>query len=259
MTNGLTGGRPHVRAEARGLHKGRGPRRNGASGRDFRLVNLPEMLYTLDTGMQGDNRMAWATGKTAGSGEAAQSEEHRYRAIFQHSAVSLWEEDITELRAAIQALQADGVPSLSEYLDAHPEFLRQATKLIRVIDVNDATLRLYEVPRKEDLLGSLDITLDLDDPLMLTSIRDEILKIAEGKNLYTHESTAVTPGGRKLNIIVEAHIPGPDDSYPHMLVSVIDVTEQRRAQEALRESERELHRSQQMLRSVLDNIPQRVF
>ena len=258
MTNGLTGGRPHVRAEARG-RAGAGGRTEQGFRAGFPSREPPRDALYFGYRDAGGNRMAWATGETAGSEETAQSEEHRYRAIFQHSAVSLWEEDITELRAAIQALQADGVPSLSGYLDAHPEFLRQATKLIRVIDVNDATLRLYGVPRKEDLLGSLDITLDLDDPLMLTSIRDEILKIAEGKNLYTHESTAVTPGGRKLNIIVEAQIPGPDDSYPHMLVSVIDVTEQRRAEEALRESERELHRSQQMLRSVLDNIPQRVF
>ena len=165
------------------------------------------------------------------------SEEKRHHAIFQHSAVSLWEEDITRLRAAIRSLQADGAFSLPDYLDRHPEFLREAARLIEVTDVNDATLRLYGAPRKEDLLGPLDNTLDLDDPPTLSGMREEILVIAEGKSRFKHESTAVTPGGKRLNIIVEAHIPGPADSYPRMLVSILDITEQRRAEEALRESE----------------------
>jgi two-component system cell cycle sensor histidine kinase/response regulator CckA len=164
------------------------------------------------------------------------SSEQRYRAIFQHSAVSLWEEDISQLRAAIRALQVKG--DFRNYLDAHPTFILEATRMIKVIDVNDATLRLYGVQSKEELLGTLDITLDKDDPLMLASMREEILLIAEGGSLYKHESTAVTPAGKKLNIVVEAHIPSLTDPYPYMLVSVIDVTQQRRAEEALRESER---------------------
>jgi two-component system, cell cycle sensor histidine kinase and response regulator CckA len=191
-----------------------------------------------------------AKGKKSVPGRASPG--RRQDAVFQHSAVSLWEEDITALRAAVRALQARIDVPLPAYLDAHPEFLREATRLVRVVDINEATLRLYEVQRKEDLLGPLSITLDLDDPVMLASIRDEILCIAGERTQYQHESTAVTPAGKKLSIIVEAFIPAEDDPYPHMLVSVIDVTEQRHAEQAL-------YHSQQLLATLIDNLPDCVY
>jgi two-component system, cell cycle sensor histidine kinase and response regulator CckA len=179
-------------------------------------------------------------------------EEKRFQSIFQHSAVSLWEEDISGLRAALDALRARGVADIGRYLDEHPEFLAEAARLITVIDVNEATLELYEVADRQQLLGPLGKTLDLQDPLTRSSLRDDILLIAEGGTRAERESKATTPSGRKLHIAIRLSVPGPDDPYPHMLVNVMDITRRRHAEE-------ELHRSRQLLQMVLDHVPQRVF
>jgi len=199
--------------------------------------------------------MAEKRKKTPGGGPGsplASYDEKRFQSIFQHSAVSLWEEDISRLRAALDALRARGVADMGRYLDEHPGFLAEAARLITVIDVNEATLELYEVADRLQLLGPLDRTLDLEDPVTRASLRDDILLIAEGGTRAERESKATTPSGRKLDIAIRLSVPSPDDPYPHMLVNVLDITRRKHAEE-------ELHRSGQLLQMVLDHVPQRIF
>ncbi len=181
-----------------------------------------------------------------GGPEALSSGEARYRSIFQHSAVSLWEEDISELRSALKALKARGVSDLASWLDSHPEFIEEASRLIRVVDVNEATLALYEVARPELLRGPLDSRLDLRDPAARRSMRENILAIWEGRRYSGAESNAVTTSGRRIDIAIRMYIPPENDSYPYMLVSVLDISDRVRAEAALRASEDELAQARKM-------------
>lgn len=47
-------------------------------------------------------------------------EEERFQTIFQNSAVSLWEEDISALRAALDALRGRGVIDMARYIEEEP-------------------------------------------------------------------------------------------------------------------------------------------
>ena len=175
-----------------------------------------------------------------------------YRRVFQHFGVSLWEEDISELRSTFLDLKSQGVSDLRDYLDAHPGFLSKAAHTIKVVDVNDATLRLYEAKSKEELLGSLDKTLDLDDLAVVESMKDNLLAIWNGAGSYESESMAETPSGRELALAVKAYIPPETDEYPYMLVSIVDMTEQKRLEES-RERERSL------AMTVIDNLPDLIY
>jgi PAS domain S-box-containing protein len=174
------------------------------------------------------------------------------RRVFQHSAVSLWEEDISVLRSTLMDLKSQGVSDLRNYLDAHSAFLSKAARMIKVVDVNDAALRLYEVKSKIELLGSLDKTLDLEDPVMIESMKRNVLAIWEGANLFEGESMAETPSGKKLTLAIKAYIPPENDPYPYMLVNVIDITEQKRLEKS-QEQERAL------LMTVMDNLPDLIY
>jgi PAS domain S-box-containing protein len=173
----------------------------------------------------------------------------KYRNVFLHSAVSLWEEDISALRTMIREWRARGIHNLRPYLDSHPRVLRRAIHSIVVVDVNNATLKLYEAKEKNELLGPLDITLDVESiPQML----EFIMAIAEGKEDFEAESTALTRAGRKLDVIIKTCIPAEVDEYPYVLVSVIDISEHKRL-------ERTLMEERALLRAVIDNIPDQVF
>ena len=78
--------------------------------------------------------------------------ERRYRNIFQTAGVSIWEEDFSQVQSALDDLKARGVRDFAQYFTAHPEFVRQAITMVRVVDVNEATLKLLGARRKEELL-----------------------------------------------------------------------------------------------------------
>jgi signal transduction histidine kinase/ActR/RegA family two-component response regulator len=185
--------------------------------------------------------------QAAGDGpEKLSPAETRYRNIFQHSAVSLWEEDIAGLRAALKALKARGVVDLRVWLDSHPDFLDEAARLIRVVDVNEATLALYEVAKAESLKGPLETRLDLRDPMARASMRDNVLAVWEDKKYCAAESNAVTTSGKRIDIDIRMYIPPEDDPYPYMLVSVLDISARVKAEIALRRSEEELAQARKM-------------
>ena len=85
-----------------------------------------------------------------------EASEARYRRIFDTAAVSIWDEDFSQVVAALDALRARGVRDFRRHFDEHPEFVAEAAGLVRVRDVNHATLELFEARDKVELLGSLD-------------------------------------------------------------------------------------------------------
>ena len=48
-----------------------------------------------------------------------------------------------------------GVTDLKEYFSIHPDEVTRLSSLVRVTDINKASLELYQVEHKEDLLNSL--------------------------------------------------------------------------------------------------------
>jgi PAS domain S-box-containing protein len=83
--------------------------------------------------------------------------ESRYKDLFMHSPVPLWEEDYTEVSEWLDQLRLDGIIDLKSYLINNPESLSQAVSLIRIIDVNNAVLKIVEANNKEHLLDNLEI------------------------------------------------------------------------------------------------------
>ena len=161
-------------------------------------------------------------------------QDEKYRSIFEHSAVSLWEEDISKLRSKLIELKRDRSFDLRAHLAAHPEFVQEAVGLIDVTDVNQATLRLFEAESKNQLLGPLNIVLDA---VSQAALSETILAINEGRSDIESKSSAVTLKGKRLSLTVKTYLPPPDAPYSRMIVSLIDVTEQKRVEDALRDSE----------------------
>jgi len=87
---------------------------------------------------------------------ALDASQKRFENIFRLAPVGIWEEDLSQVLVALRALKAQGVTDLRRHIAEHPEFLRQAAGMVRVLDVNQAALRMAGISDKRALLGTLD-------------------------------------------------------------------------------------------------------
>lgn len=168
----------------------------------------------------------------------------RYDTIFRVAPVSMWIEDFSEAKLALDELAAQGITDFRTYFDEHPASLVKVAQLVKICDVNDATLRLYGVEKKEQLLGSLNQILV---PESLRLFKEELIAIAEGKRYFEGEFVSKTLPGDSLNILLHLVVPGEPPDFSRVIITITDITDRKAAEEALLERSKELERSNQEL------------
>ena len=176
------------------------------------------------------------TGRKRTEAELLDSE-RRYRYIFQSTGVSIWEEDFSHVKRVIDDLKAAGVRNFHEYFAAHPEFVEQAIRMVRILDVNEATVKLLGARDKQELLVSLDKILTPEAQQVFV---DELIALAEGRTWLESQAFLKTLKGELLAVVFTITFPSDSARLDSVLVSIMDVTEQRRAEEALRQAQADL-------------------
>jgi PAS domain S-box-containing protein len=169
--------------------------------------------------------------------EGLRERERRYRYIFQAVGVSIWEEDFSQVKADVDELKARGVSDFRRYFAEHPEFVRRAMTMVKVVDVNDATVKLFGGRSKDELLGSLD---KVFLPETEEVFAGELLVLAEGKTFFEAETALQTLHGERLAVLFTITFPPEPAKLDSVLVTIMDITERKRAEEALQKAQAEL-------------------
>jgi PAS domain S-box-containing protein len=169
--------------------------------------------------------------------------EGRYRNIFQSAAVSIWEEDFSAVKIAIDELRAQGVTDFREYLASHPDFVREAVSMVRLIDVNETTLTLLRARSKDELLVSLD---RIFLPETQAAFVEELIAIAEGRTRFEAETVLQTLEGERLSVLFTIAFPAESATLDTVLVTVMDITERKRLENELRRSQTYLVAGQEL-------------
>jgi PAS domain S-box-containing protein/putative nucleotidyltransferase with HDIG domain len=167
--------------------------------------------------------------------------EERYRNIFENSPISLWEEDLSDVKKYINSLKEKGVTDFRKYLDDHPDAIAHFAVLGKVLDVNKTTLEMYKAASKEEMIGSLGKVLNEET---YEVFKNELIALAEGKTVFEAQTTNQTLTGEKRDIVIRWTVaPGYEDSLSKVLVSIIDVTDQKKIEEKLKATLAKLRKS----------------
>jgi PAS domain S-box-containing protein len=159
--------------------------------------------------------------------EDLRESERKYRHIFQTVGVSIWQEDFAQAKAAIDELKARGVEDFRQYFAAHPEFVLEASSLVKVVDVNDVSLELFAAESKDQLLASMK---KVFVPEARKAFEGVLIAIAEGRTSFEAETELKTLEGEKLTVLVTTTFPPPPARLDSLLVTFTDITERKRAE-----------------------------
>ena len=167
--------------------------------------------------------------------KAALEHADRHRAAFDSSPVPMWEEDFSEVKATLDALQESGVEDVGAYLEAHPEFVSECIQKIRVLDVNEAAVAYHEAQSRTELLQSLPL---IFSEASWPGLRQEILAMARGETRCDVQVSGQTLTGRPLEFIVRwSVLNGHEDTFARVYIVASDVTELTRFKKELETSE----------------------
>jgi len=178
------------------------------------------------------------------------SSEARFRGLFEHAPVSIWEEDFSAARQYIDDLRRAGVVDFSAYFDAHPEAVAGIAARAKIVDVNRTTLEMYQAESKAQLLADLSRVLG---PESLAPFKGQLLALARGETSFESETINYTLRGERRVIFLRLTVaPGCEETWARVFVGISDITKRRQAEAAL-SAERDL------LQALMDNIPDTIY
>jgi len=165
--------------------------------------------------------------------EALISSESRFRSIFEESPISLWEEDFSEVKSYLGELKISNIKELNAYVEKNPSVSIDFLSLIKVIDVNPATLDLFGLRNIKDLKENFPSIQTAKNRLAFVN---EIETLLSGKTQYQRDISLKTVAGETKFISLQASIaPGHEDDWSKIFVSMADVTENKQQQEKVEE------------------------
>src|SRR5207237_1639148 len=95
---------------------------------------------------------------------------------------------------------------MDSYLTQHPEVVAACVALVRVIDVNRATLELMEAPDKGGLLGGLVVAMP---PEAQAVFQRELVAMARGESRLRLDAAVLTLTGQRRDVTLDwALVPG---------------------------------------------------
>jgi PAS domain S-box-containing protein len=180
------------------------------------------------------------------SEDALKISEEKYRDIFKNSPVGIWEEDFSAVKQRFEFLRASGVTDFRKYLDKKPSEIENLASLVKILNVNQASIKMLRGDSKEDLLGSLKRFFIAES---LVVFKEELIALESGLWQFDCEVPVVNSKGEKrllqLSLAVPKHY---HHSLERVLVSCIDITERKKGEVDLKIEE-------EKFRNLFENSP----
>ncbi len=180
--------------------------------------------------------------------KALRTSEQRYRTLFDESPISLSEDDFSEIKNYLDQLKASGIRDLRAHFDSHPEEVRRCAGMVRFVHVNKITLDLYRAGSIEEFQNGLSLLFSEES---YEGFKEALLALSEGTTRFEIDTVNQTLQGDKIHVTVRISAPpGCEENLSRVFVSVVDITERKKVEAALRESERQLkHLSSELLKA----------
>lgn len=170
--------------------------------------------------------------------------------FFRDAPVSIWVEDLSEVRSHFETLKRQGVRNLRTYLARHPEEIISLAGKVKIIDVNNATLRLYRARDKKDFFKGLK---QIFSKASYETFKEGLIALAEGRREFSSEAENLTISKEGINVLLQWFVPVDyEHTWSRVIVFVTDIT-------TLRTEQTELLYSEEKYRKLFESINEAAF
>ncbi|KZC75997.1 hypothetical protein AYR46_20225 [Sphingobium yanoikuyae] len=159
--------------------------------------------------------------------------ESRYRGVFDHMPVGLFQLDNHDYLAWIRELRAGGVENLERYICDDPEAFERASRLIKIAAANPHAVKILGAGSEADMIGSI-------APWWRNSLDDLKIVIGSrlaGKTSISIETQLFTPDHTPVDVIFTIAFSPELDAKGIAVAGIVDISAQKEAVAALAESE----------------------
>lgn len=127
--------------------------------------------------------------------------------------------------------------------------------MIRTVDFNEAFMELIEAKDRDELTQGL---MPVHPSEVNRFAREVILMIAEGNLAQEREETFLTlKGNKKSELAKSLIVTGHEDTFARIVISLVDISKRKQAEEALRASEKNFR--EQAMRDILTGLYNRRY
>ncbi|MCV6612847.1 MAG: EAL domain-containing protein [Amphritea sp.] len=151
--------------------------------------------------------------------------ERLYRRLFENTEVSLWDVDLIAVYDAIQRLKKQGVKDMRQYLTQQTDLMPRLATLVRIRQVNDATIKLFSPDQNLSPEDQAEMMLRA---MPLDLFEEPLISIWNGESQARCEAHCVLPDGKDINIVITFQIPETREEFSSIPVSIVDITKHKK-------------------------------
>jgi len=168
--------------------------------------------------------------------------ETQYRNLFNNAGISIWNEDLSDIYSELEQLRKGGITDLKAYLKDKPQLVLKLVSKVKVINVNDATYKLFGVSPEINLVEKIAGFFGAD---AITVFTEQLYAIWDKKAFYSSEANFITAEGKEIKAILSFIIPVNAEDFASIAITIQDITE--------------LDYQQDRLNAVVDALPDITF
>ncbi len=182
---------------------------------------------------------------------ALEESENRYRSLFESAPISLSREDWTAVKKRFDELHSSGVRDFRRYFSDHPEEVDNCFQNIKILEMNQATLDLFEANSREQIFTNFHRLFGSESEEVFF---EEFIAFAEGADHFSSEQVHYTVRGEKRYCIIDVNVsPEARERFSRVLVSMVDITGRKTAEKELIKRDRFLNGVTKALEYLIGN------